>query len=233
MGAAVEAKTYPPVIYSVGRLIEKKGFDDLIRACGLLRDQGQVFHCRITGEGPLEQALTTQIHESRLTEHVTLTGPLSQPDIIRQLGQATVFALPCVTEADGGRDVLPTVLMEAMAAALPCVSTTLAGVPEMVIHETTGLLTAERDPEATAAALTRILADPALAQRFGQAGLGLARERFAKRVTAAHLRRVLTASGKVNGPPAIPLATSYLRQWAHRFSQNLRPPAQKKSAVFP
>jgi glycosyltransferase involved in cell wall biosynthesis len=125
------------------------------------------------------------------------------------------------------------VLMEAMAAALPCVSTTLAGVPEMVIHQTTGLLTAERDPVATASALARILQDPALAQRFGQAGLELARERFAKAVTASHLRRILTASGKINGPPILPLATSYLRQWVHRFSKNLRAPAPGKSAVFP
>ena len=128
-------KLTPPLIFSVGRLIEKKGFDDLIRACALLRDQGLPFQCRITGDGPLQDALAFQIQTAGLSGQITLTGPLSQPDIIQQLGQATVFALPCVTEADGGRDVLPTVLMEAMAAALPCVSTTLAGVPEMVLPE--------------------------------------------------------------------------------------------------
>ena len=228
------AKITPSVIFSVGRLIEKKGFDDLIRACALLRDQGLPFQCRITGDGPLQDALASQIQTAGLSGQVTLTGPLSQPDIIQQLGQATVFALPCVTEADGGRDVLPTVLMEAMAAALPCVSTTLAGVPEMVLPEKTGLLTPERDPAGTAAALTRILTDPALAHRFGQAGLALARERFAKEVTAAHLRRVLTSSGKVNGPPAsLPLAAAHLRQSLRRFSKPLRSPASGKSAVFP
>ncbi len=224
----------PPLIFSVGRLIEKKGFDDLIRACALLRDQGLPFQCRITGDGPLQDALAFQIQTAGLSGQVTLTGPLSQPDIIHQLGQATVFALPCVTEADGGRDVLPTVLMEAMAAALPCVSTTLAGVPEMVLPEKTGLLAPERDPAGTAAALTRIITDPTLTQRFGQAGLALARERFAKEVTAAHLRQVLTSSGKVNGPPAsLPLAAAHLRQFLRRFSKPLRSPASGKSAVFP
>lgn len=223
----------PPLIYSVGRLIEKKGFDDLIRACALLRDAGTPFQCRITGEGPLHDTLTAQIHAARLTDHVTLTGPLSQSDIIKHLGQATVFALPCVTEADGGRDVLPTVLMEAMAAALPCVSTTLAGVPEMVIHHQTGLLTPERDPVGTAAALTQILTDPALAARFGQAGLALARERFAKAVTAAHLRRVLTAGGKVNGPPTAAMAPAYFRQWLSSLSSTHRAPPAGKTAVFP
>ncbi len=231
---ATAIKTTPPLIFSVGRLIEKKGFDDLIRACALLRDQGLPFQCRITGDGPLQDALASQIQTAGLSGHVTLTGPLSQPDIIGQLGQATVFALPCVTEADGGRDVLPTVLMEAMAAALPCVSTTLAGVPEMVLPEKTGLLAAERDPAGTAAALTRILTDPALAQRFGLAGLALARERFAKEVTAAHLRQVLTSSGKVNGPPSsLALAAAHLRQFLRRFSKPLRSPASGKTAVFP
>lgn len=224
----------PPLIYSVGRLIEKKGFDDLIRACALLRDQGTPYQCRITGDGPLQEALTAQIHAAGLTGRVTLTGPLSQPDIIAQLGQAAVFALPCVTEADGGRDVLPTVLMEAMAAALPCVSTTLAGVPEMVIHQKTGLLTAGRDPAATAAALTQLLADPAMAARFGQAGLALARERFAKAVTTAHLRKILTAHGKVNGPPASPaLAAAWLSQKLRRCSATHRAPASGNKAVFP
>ena len=227
-------KITPPLIFSVGRLIEKKGFDDLIRACALLRDQALPFQCRITGDGPLQDALASQIETAGLSSQVILTGPLSQPDIIQQLGEATVFALPCVTEADGGRDVLPTVLMEAMAAALPCVSTTLAGVPEMVLPEKTGLLAPERDPAGIAAALTRILTDPALAQRFGQAGLALARTRFAKEITAAHLRQVLTSSGKVNGPPAsLPLAAAHLRQFLRGFSKPLRAPASGKSAVFP
>ena len=226
-------KIQPPLIYSVGRLIEKKGFDDLIRACALLRDQGTSFQCRITGDGPLRDALTTQIQAADLTHHVTLTGPLSQPEIIIQLGQATVFALPCVTESNGGRDVLPTVLMEAMAAALPCVSTTLAGVPEMVLHEKTGLLTAERDPSATAAALTEILANPALAIRFGQAGLALARERFAKATTARQLREILTAHGRINGPPTFALGYAYLQQIGRRFSATQRSPGSGKKAIFP
>lgn len=223
-----------PLIYSVGRLIEKKGFDDLIRACAILRDQGITFHCRITGEGPLRDALAAQIEAASLTGCVTLTGPLSQSDIIRNLAQATVFALPCVTESDGGRDVLPTVLMEAMAAALPCVSTTLAGIPEMVIHNQSGFLTPERDPAATAAALTQILTDPALAQRLGQAGLALARQRFAKDITAAHLRRVLTAHGKVNRTPVtFSLAAAYFQQWLLRLSGTHRAPSNGKRAVFP
>jgi glycosyltransferase involved in cell wall biosynthesis len=224
----------PPLIYSVGRLIEKKGFDDLISACSRLRDAGLPFQCRITGEGPLREALTDQIEAASLSGQVSLTGALSQDDIIVHLGQSSVFALPCVTESEGGRDVLPTVLMEAMAAGLPCVSTTLAGVPEMVIHEETGLLTPERDPAATASALTRLLQDPDLARRFGQAGLALARQRFAKANTTSQLRLILTAFGKINGRPgSFPLLGAYLRQWIHRLSRTQRAPWHRKSPVFP
>ena len=230
---AAAAKIQPPLIYSVGRLIGKKGFDDLIRACAILRDQGTPFQCRITGDGPLHDSLTTQIGAASLTPHVCLTGPLPQPDIVANLAQATVFALPCVTETGGGRDVLPTVLMEAMAAALPCVSTTLAGVPEMVIHQQTGLLTPERDPAGTAAALSQILMNPALATRFGEAGLALARDRFSKSITSAHLRHILTAHGKVNGPPELPLVPDYLQQWSRRFTTTHRRPPEGKRAIFP
>jgi len=227
-------KASPPLIYTVGRLIEKKGFAVLIRACALLREAGTPFQCRITGEGPLRETLQAQIEDAQLGTQVTLTGPLSQPDIIGQLASATIFAFPCVTEAEGGRDVLPTVLMEAMAAALPCVSTPVAGVPEMVIHGQTGLLAPEQDPAATAAALSTLLRDPALAVRYGQAGLAITRQKFTQNTTARHLRLVLTAHCKVNGfPHSLPLAAAYLRQFFFRCSRTLRPRWREKSAIFP
>lgn len=231
---ASASKAEPALILSVGRLIEKKGFEDLIRACAILREGNTPLQCRIVGEGPLESALSAQIAGAGLQETVHLEGPRSLEDITVLLGKAAIFALPCVTEAGGGSDVLPTVLMEAMAAALPCVSTRLAGVPEMVMENETGLLTNERDPAATAAALGRLLGDPAFARRLGQAGLALARRRFAKEITAAQLRLLLTGSGKVNGPGSSPaLALARARQALRCFSPRLRAPRQGKKPVFP
>ena len=177
-------------ILSVGRLIEKKGYDDLITACALLRDRGLTFRCRIVGEGPLEEELKSQISNLNLEDHVTLTGPLGMPEIIRLLAEETqMFALACKTESDGGKDNLPTVLMEAMAASLPCVSTKLAGVPEMVVDGTTGLLCEERQPGDFATHLATLLADPARCDRMGAAGLEHARKHFAKEQTTAALLR--------------------------------------------
>ncbi len=177
-------------ILSVGRLIEKKGYDDLISACGLLRDRGVSFHCRIVGEGPLEEDLKFQILKLHLHDCVTFTGPLGMPEIMRLLTEETqVFALACKTEQDGGKDNLPTVLMEAMAASLPCVSTRLAGVPEMVIDGITGLLCNEQQPEQLTGLLAALLADPTRCQQMGDAGLAHAKENFAKEVTSKYLLR--------------------------------------------
>lgn len=177
-------------ILSVGRLIEKKGYADLIAACAILRDQGVNFRCRIVGEGPLEQNLRSQIADLKLDDSVQLTGPLGIPEIRRLLVEETqVFALACATESDGGKDNLPTVLMEAMAASLPCVSTRLAGVPEMVVDGVTGLLCEERDPPALAKHLATLLADPARCETMGRAGLQHAEQLFTREVTGRELAK--------------------------------------------
>ena len=168
----------PAAIISVGRLIEKKGFADLIEACRLLRAQGKAFRCDVIGEGPLEAELRAQIDASGLTDFVTLPGPLPQREVIERLARSTVFALPCATETGGGMDNLPTVLMEAMAAGLPVVSTSLGGVPEMVVDGVTGLLVPEHAPSALADALARVLSDRVFAHSLGEAGRQRAAERF-------------------------------------------------------
>ena len=185
-------------IASVGRLIEKKGFDDLVAACGMLRDRGVEFRCQIVGDGPLEGALRAQISELGLAGKVLLVGALGQGDIVRILAEETqVFCLPCVVEADGGMDNLPTVIMEAMAASLPCVSTRLAGVPEMVIDGETGLVAEPRKPGEIADGLEALLGDAERCRAMGRAGALRARALFAKEVTAGGLRRVLVSRGLV------------------------------------
>ena len=167
-----------PSIISVGRLIEKKGFADLIAACASLANNGREFTCDIVGEGPLEGTLRAQIHELGVEARVQLVGPETQTQIAARLAAATVFALPCTTEKDGGMDNLPTVIMEAMAAGLPVVSTPLAGIPEMVIDGATGKLVAPGDVGALASALTHFLRDPEQARHAGERGREHARERF-------------------------------------------------------
>ncbi len=190
----------PPRILSVGRLVEKKGFPTLLAACALLRDRGVGFRCDIVGDGPLRATLTTQIAALGLSAQVALLGPRPQSEVRQLLATARVFALAAQREGDGGSDNLPTVLMEAMAAAVPVVSTRVAGIPEMVVEGETGHLVAEQDAPAFADALALFLADAALAEQMGKSGRRRAEEKFAVAQTSATLANLL-ASHTDAAPP--------------------------------
>ena len=124
----------------------------------------------IVGDGPLGDALQAQITAARLQDHVELAGPRPQEQLAVLLGKASLFALPCVVTASGDRDGLPTVLLEALAAGLPCVSTNVAGIPEIIEHGTCGLLTEPNSPVQLAGAIKTLLASPDLRERFSAAG---------------------------------------------------------------
>lgn len=181
----------PPIIISVGRAIKKKGFSDLVKACGILRDSGLVFRCQIVGGGPLEQELRKMIAEMQLCNLVELTGALPWGEVRPRLGRASIFVLACISDNDGGMDNLPTVILEAMDAGVPVVSTHVAAIPEMVIDGVTGYLVSERDPQSLAASLAQLLGQPSLAKTMGEAGKAFARERFAVSETVAQLKELI------------------------------------------
>lgn len=212
-----------PEILAVGRLIEKKGFADLVVACAHLRAAGVAFRCRIVGEGPLRESLGRQIAAANLGNVVELTGARTQAEIAPLLAAARVFTLPCVEEADGagGMDNLPTVIAEAMAAGLPVVSTCLAGVPEMVAHGRTGLLVPPRSPEKLAAALGTLLRNASLAGRLGRAGRRRARRLFDAEVSARALGRLLAGHSPLRPPAAVLRGDAGLR-W-REFWREQRP----------
>jgi glycosyltransferase involved in cell wall biosynthesis len=159
----------PPLVLAVGRLIEKKGFADLVRACALLAANGTEFRCAIVGKGPLEPSLRELIRSLGVERRVELAGPVPRERLLELYPRAAVFAAPCVVAGDGNRDGLPTVLVEAMACGVPVVATPMTGIPELVEDEVTGLLVPEHDAEALAAALARILQDAQLAKRLATA----------------------------------------------------------------
>lgn len=160
----------PPLIIAVGRLISKKGFGDLIRACALLVKRGISFRCEIIGEGALENELRRQIDELSLQNVVMLAGAKPQTELRRRLAAANVFVLSSVIDPDGGMDNLPTVIMEAMATGLPVVSTNVGGIPEMVAENETGFLVQPGDAAAMAEAIDKIISDSSLAAKLGHFG---------------------------------------------------------------
>ena len=183
-----------PNIISVGRLIEKKGFKFLIDACAILRDHGLDFQCQIIGNGPLERDLKQQIEYLRLDKTVELTGALSWEEVNSRLNASSVFVLPCVSEEGGGMDNLPTVILEAMNAALPVVSTRLAAIPEMVDEGSTGFLVDECDAQALAIAMEHILGMPDCGQAMGRAGKACAKKNFSVVQTVSTLKTLINQS---------------------------------------
>jgi glycosyltransferase involved in cell wall biosynthesis len=157
-----ESEPAEPLILSVGRLVEKKGFADLIKACRLLKDRGVTFRCEIIGSGTLGASLRDCITNLGLENTVKLRGQRPHNELRRHYLEAMVFALPCVVADNGDRDILPNVLKEAMAVGVPVVTTRLEGIEELVAHEETGLLTNPGDVEGLATCLQRMLTEPDL-----------------------------------------------------------------------
>jgi glycosyltransferase involved in cell wall biosynthesis len=186
----------PPLVLAVGRLIEKKGFADLVRACELVRRRGRSFRCSIVGKGPLEGELKALVRELGLEDVVELTGPRPREQLLGLYRRASVFAAPCVVGSDGNRDGLPTVLVEAMALGVPVVSTDVTGIPELVEDGRTGLLVPQRDCEALAGALDRILADRQAAQELAAAARQRVEREFDLHVNVAHLRSLLEEAAR-------------------------------------
>jgi predicted glycosyltransferase/glycosyltransferase involved in cell wall biosynthesis len=183
------------LVLAVGRLVEKKGFDVLVEACRVLRDEGQPVRCLIVGDGDQRDALAERIRARGLSAHVQLTGPLPSERLFELMQVAGALAVPCVTGADGNRDALPTVVLEAMAWGLPVVATPVGGIGEMVSDGVEGRLVDERDPVGLAAALSDVLGDAAAWEAMSEAGRRTVVERFDRRVAAARLVEIVSGTG--------------------------------------
>jgi colanic acid/amylovoran biosynthesis glycosyltransferase len=198
-----EPRERPPVILAVGRLVEKKGFGDLIDACEILARQGRRFGCRIVGAGPLKADLLGRIHRSGLADWIELVGPRPQNEVIEEMRNAAVVAMPCIVSQDGDRDGLPNVIQEALALGTPVVSTDVTGIPEVVRDGETGLQVPQRDPQALADALGRLLMDPSLRVRLAREARRLMEAEFDIRRNTARRRALFRGELLVTSRPLV------------------------------
>jgi colanic acid/amylovoran biosynthesis glycosyltransferase len=194
----------PPVILAVGRLVEKKGFADLIDASALLDRRQRDFRCRIIGTGKLQTELASQINRLGLASRVQLVGPMRQSEVINEMQNAAVLAAPCIVANDGDRDGLPNVIQEALALGLPVIATDVTGIPEVIQPGKTGLRVPQRDPEALAEAIEQLLEDPGLRVRLAAEGRRLIEAEFDIRRNSQRRRAIFRTS--LNGS-AGPLPT--------------------------
>jgi len=157
-----------PAILSIGRMVGKKGFDTLIRAAGKLAKSGVDFELRIVGDGPLMDDLSRLRAELNLEDRVKFLGSLSHDAVRRELFNCDLFVLACRSAPNGDMDGIPVVLMEAMAAGRPVVSTRISGIPELVGPKV-GMLVDPEDAAGLAEAMGRLLRGPDRTREMGKA----------------------------------------------------------------
>jgi glycosyltransferase involved in cell wall biosynthesis len=190
----------PPVVLTVGRLVEKKGHETLLRAAAVLQERGHAFRLRIAGEGVEWPRLQRLVYELRLEERVAFLGPLSESELEQEYGSADIFALACRQLENGDRDGIPNVVLEAMAHGLAIVSTTGTGVGEAVIDGESALLAAQWDVEGFAGKLERLILDPALRERLASRARERVADRFDRSATLPQVIEALAEAALIPAP---------------------------------
>lgn len=181
----------PPMLLAVGRFKEKKGFDLLIDACAELAARDVRFRCEIIGYGDQEVRLQSLIVHHGLWDRVALRSPVDHADLQAIYRGASIFVLPCRLTADGDRDGIPNAMLEAMASGLPIITTSVSGIPEVIVDGQNGLLVEAENAQALTNAVTRLLDDSQLGERLGEAGRRTVLEQFSWDRNISKLVRLL------------------------------------------
>lgn len=153
----------PVKLLCVGRLSSAKAQMLLVQACARLRDEALDFSLTLVGDGPDRGRIEQTVAQLKLGAHVTLTGSLNQEAVRSHFARADIFVLPSLAEG------IPVVLMEAMSSGVPCISTPVNGIPELIEHDRTGLLAMPGDVESLITQLRRLILDPALRRTLAEA----------------------------------------------------------------
>jgi glycosyltransferase involved in cell wall biosynthesis len=178
-GAVAPVALQPPYrLLAIGRLVEKKGFDDLVRACSILRHRGVPFTLTLVGDGPRRGRLRGLVRRLGLEQWVCLAGFVPHDRVADLFARADLFLAPSVVAPSGDRDGIPTVLMEALLHRLPVIATAISGIPELVEDGVTGLLVPPGAPEALAGAVMRLAQDRAAALAMAERGRARVLEQF-------------------------------------------------------
>lgn len=155
--------TSPVELLCVGRLSSAKAQVLLVQVCASLRNEGLDFKLTLVGDGPDRARIEQTIQKLNLGAHIQLTGALNQQAVRAWFARADGFVLPSLAEG------IPVVLMEAMSSGVPCISTPVNGIPELIQHERTGLLATPGDIDSLTTQLRRLILEPALRRSLAQA----------------------------------------------------------------
>lgn len=165
-------------ILMCGRMVEKKGFSYGIRAFSKIVEKHPEASLSIIGEGRFKKRLVKLVRTLKIKDKVKFWGTLPHPRVQKQMREADIFLSPNVISRNKDKEGIPNVIKEAMATALPVISTYHAGIPELVIDAETGFLVPEKDVEALAQRLNYLLSHPQLWSKMGKNARKVVKEKF-------------------------------------------------------
>jgi glycosyltransferase involved in cell wall biosynthesis len=194
----------PVTLLSVGRLVEKKGYEDLLRALSKLPADLH-WRFRHIGDGPLRSHLLRLAGDLGVANLVTWLGAEPQGIVLAELRQADLFVLASRIAKDGDRDGLPNVLMEAASQELASVATRVSGIPELIEDGVTGVLVTPNDRDALGRALDDLIRDPARRLRLGRAARVRLERDFASAPGIARIAGKFAALAPATTPHSVPV----------------------------
>ncbi|MGC8874220.1 MAG: glycosyltransferase [Chloroflexia bacterium] len=156
------------LLLAVGRLVRKKGFDVLLRAMPRVLAEAGPVRLALLGQGDLREELQRLARELGVEERVWMPGAVERDRLPALFRSCDLLVVPSMHDEKGNVDGLPNVLLEGMASGVPIVASRVAGIPQVIADGETGLLVPEKDPEALAAAIVRLLRAPELRAHLGQ-----------------------------------------------------------------
>lgn len=160
----------PIKILTIGRLVEKKGYEYTIKAIKKIIVKYRNIEYIIVGDGPLENKLKKLVSESGIKKYIKFMRAAKQDEVLDFYKQAHIFMLPSITASNGDQEGIPVVLMEAQATGLPVISTFHSGIPEVVVDGKSGFLVPEQDVNALIEKLEYLIGNPELWPKMGRYG---------------------------------------------------------------
>ena len=167
-----------PMVLALGRMVQWKGFHVLLKAWPQILSQCPQAQLVLAGDGPQRLSLLELSKTLGVSDSVHFTGAVNKSEVPSLMADADVFCNPGIVAQDGSCETLGIAVIEAMASGLACVGSGVGGIPEVIIHDKTGLLVEPSVPSALADAIIRLVAQPDLRQRMARAGKNRAKKHF-------------------------------------------------------
>ena len=201
----IQVAPEPPYqIFTIARMVVKKGLPTVYRALAMLKQRGISFQHTLVGDGDERENILALIKTLGLENECRWLGTLTHEAVIGHYRKSHAFVLGCEVAPTGDRDGIPNVFVESMAMGVPVVSTTISAIPEIILHGDTGLMVPPKDPEALADAIERILTDRALRSRVIPRAKQRVAQWFDNRQCIEQLARIYRDEQPLLAPRRIP-----------------------------